>query len=629
MKNKKLLSLVLIPLLLAGCGGSKKPDAGQRGENVLNDEARAAIAQQLNEPVKRSSKTEGKALSLSIDSSKEDEVAGTSVTHSGVPLMMVTRNNGEQPEKAYHLYSVILAKEVLKLVEEEGATYTVTGGYFDTSIVGVNLRIAYEKIIVDKVDAESKHHYQTLIIDHFGNELFNVAHDETAINPAIASSTRPVHGELDSITKYELFVTFSYFDKEEGKQKFVFNKYDDAMATSKVEVIDKDAKGITSIATTLFEGMDVSFKKDDVDYKVHIGYELADAPKMTFDVTHEGKKGEETLHLAIDATVANNGQLILGSSVIYQEKFQVVQTDPDYTYTDGTGTANVFALRTRKLDLVSGEESVVEFPYLLGAHEFSLDGELNVMEQQTNVPTYTAVRAYEIKDKSVNTQQSKVYLLDENLVLHDDVTNLINTLSGLEKFGNNYLDEAEKKLFDANLNLIGTIQGNIIERFDDMLIIENTVSGKYGVLGSDGKYIVTPSYDTYHAIGSKELIFVIDPWGTPEYARFDFATKTVTSLNFDPEVTYQYTDMDADFYIAKGGEEEGAKDKVFLLGAEVASYDKGSTYDGVLNYSYRLNDGDALRGVDHVVNNIMVQRSSGSVTTIDVYQTIIHSELAK
>ena len=546
--KKSLLTLLVVPLLLAGCAGSKKP--GERGEDVLTAEQREKL---LAEEMDNFTVEDKKLIDLKIDR--------TVYTHSypaSAPFYIFDKDTTGTEANEWKIYSSI-GGELATVTKPEGSTTTqaftqVSTAYstwFNGSLRGLNYYATFEK------DEEVINY--NVLIDMFGNVIWKSNKpyfEERVYQPYTSTETDPVTGEKIYI------VTIMAKDTVNNTYSVTSVAYNENFRSLKPYQTSYNSSSYPVY----------SFTHKDVEYKV------GDAGNGEYYVSHTNKDNEVE-YKYFEVPQGANVRSFLGEYLVYQRTNEVnVHEEEVYTYTAYDGTDHItkaYKLITERLNLVDLEkEEIEEFPYLIEKTDYSIF--LNEEALPTDpiaIPQYTVANLRPVVNKHLS-REVKRYVIDAGLVLHDELTTLTDDV---EKFGeSHYYDHNNERILDANFNTVKGLERYNIDTLYPKCAVVNE-DGRYGVIDEEGNVIVKVTYPTISENNAANIIvFSRGSGDNTEVLYFNPYTLKAENRVLDENKTYYQQDDNPRFYLERGTLNEETSeysDNIFyFLGKKVASY---------------------------------------------------------
>ena len=473
MNKKSLLSLLVVPLLLAGCAGSKGP--GERGEDVLTAEQKERyLATEVNDYTVENKKLADFKINLTEYPHKYTD---TDV----YPFLIYDKGTAGTEANEWKIYSVY-AGEIATLTKPEGAT-TIVGFHTGTlnlleSSDGVKGLLYYATF--EKDDQIISYN---AVVDMFGNVIWKSAKpvsEESFANGGWLKPTDPVTGEVTYVV--DLYIRDNVHN--------IISKHRVAYG--------ENFRGLTAYTPT---GTSTDLGTYKFTHK-EVEYTVGMTAGREYYVSHVNKKEEtETQYFQVPSNNVVAATLI-GEYLLYQRQIEVNLHEEEYTYTTAE---HAYKLVTERLNLVDLKTEEIEFPYYINSlsYQIFLDKDAKPTDPVV-IPQYSVAKLTKIIDKHKEAYSER-YVIDADLVLHDDLTALS---TGLKKFGeSHYYDPNNDVILDNNYNFVTGIGDYTIVnngQYAKCMIVRK--DGKYGAIDETGKVIVPVAYSTLDNASSGNLV---------------------------------------------------------------------------------------------------------------------------
>ena len=586
MKKSYLLSLCIIPLLLSGCGGNNEdpePNPGEMGDPVLTQEQRDKIFTNYKKDEKNSV---SRIERLSI--SEHETTLAQSGEAEGLKSIRVTYDSREG-HKSYHIYSFLGGKE--KVINHYDVGDTVNCSF--TEVYGfyiLDFYLAY---------GETYEHY---LIDSFGNELVNKPGVKSADWSIQSISTRSQSVYDSSALDYRRvnYLDIVFFDTITQEFGHVYCKYNsDFRSFTTVESIVDDSS--LSNVTPKYE-----FTSEEKKYSV-----------MTMD------SGNSILFQVSSSSESHNwsapkGGTVVASSLanhhyIYQTNEIVNENTDNYTYVSD----EKHSVRTFVLDLVSGKTTEYTIPYLFIEFGTSWLNDVD-LTKPISIPTYVDVKMNRISKYQLDKQELR-YVIDSNLVLHDDLTGYFE----LTKFGEKHYIYDEHIIFDSSriaVSTLATTKYRVHRHKANCLILEDLSSHFYGVANEEGRLIVPCEYPL---AGLKEdgTNFIFE--NVTERIYFSAETMTISKIAKLEDHTYHLFNNNWLVVERDNTGATGVQDKVYYAGKMVDSYSHLSSVPSISKYEVVNLPVNTWKDT-YIIIDCAAVVDEENVTLYDVYVSSVH-----
>lgn len=562
MTKKFLVPLLVAPLILSGCGNSKKAlKPFEKGDNVLTADLI-------------------KALAVEPEESKVTISEETTATPEGYSLYSTSLGmiNYSDPDGKVIVLSAFNGKEIFNfdstkidsydtnpfaeiLLDDDSDPAIPTAGY----------------AVLNWTEGEAPNEvYKSKAVDSFGNVLYDWSGTDIAEVPAVADFIYEGSSSDFSCLKLTQKKDFHYTS--------TYKVYaEDYSSLEDVEYLPGSGESISYV--------DMEFEKDGKNYRVDM-----DTEKLLFEiyqVTDKGDKLVKTMTLPDRSTWAiddHNGDPLL----VYSEYSYIVVTDrvvpadaTEWTYlapaavsysaefsgegdTEGkftgevTGSYVVPGLTEKHLqevhvyDLYEMEETSVASAYVIESLDDSGLADLELDEELLADPYLFIAGLTEVDENGFPTEISHNYLVDDNFGLHDELffPQLVAIYGYLMPFGENYVDGIYKNaIYDANLKTIKSLP--------DAFTVEDLV-GDYAIVSTD------------------------DLEGNTAYALMDSDAKLVTAFEFS--VIYPIDDTHFSVYDM----ESVGRGVLDMSNGSVKWFDDPYTSDAIFSY-FQVGEGDNVK----------------------------------
>jgi len=250
---------------------------------------------------------------------------------------------------------------------------------------------------------------------------------------------------------------------------------------------------------------------EDVNEPV-IGEVLSDIPHMTLD--EYGLEGYKIYKIGINDYLVKDGDgkvistylipdfdfpfntLYVGHHFIYQFKLASPVDSLVYDYFDGN---QKWILETHAIDLLTGEDKLLEFPYLIE--------NISAIKDRDNLRKLLMVYVQPIRENKT-LGYSEGYIADENLNFIERVDDF--PLKGLVKLHEYYFNYLTDTFYDKDLNIIGIIDTEVFG-FEVLpqvpyISLRSHSTNKYGLLDMNLEVVMPVIYDRISYFVSDEKI---------------------------------------------------------------------------------------------------------------------------
>ena len=563
MKKKSLLTLLVLPLILSGCGGSEpeKPKPGERGEDVLT------AAQK--ERMLTLDGAQDYTLGVALASEKVVDSDRYLLEWYNEHFFIYRHDGGTEHPTDW----VIVSKEAGQIdVATKGYGYTGPDeleienyGTISDGTTGIPFVYYYAHF-----ESSSYKNTVNTVKDAFGNTIFNSneEYDDFHFNSASLSK--------DADKNYILTV----------------NYYDNGITTSKRLVYGEGFKGLKAEEVdpyaSLTKSQEYYFTVENVKYTVGL------TNGKEYYVSHS--EGGEIVTKYYPEQQQGN-KVLVGQYLIYQDTDAVNVHEGDY---DLVAYNQAMKINTYRLNLATGKTEKIEFPYIIQnfSHEDFVPEDLKENEGY-DIPKYAVATLYAIENKQLNPVGRK-YVLDADLVLHDELTAYETNYKKLGE--NHYL--IDKVIYDSNYKIVGDLSRfNIITTYPKGILVQETATGsnRYGFVGEDGKFVLEPQYLSANAGYNPPVVngYLKLRAATNEYVYFDpYGLKLITYTR-DAEREYVYNSSNTEFFCLKGAQDKEdplkyGDDEFYFINTKLATVKHFESSITWSNYSYKQNDSTYL-----------------------------------
>ena len=553
MKNKHLLSLLVIPFLLTGCGGSSTVKGGKIGDPVLTKEQLDAY--KVSDPETFDSKV-SKVGTITIPS-------GYLYYESDHEQLGYYIQNDAENDKVV-IVSFIKGGVICEMnkFSELVAGSSVDFNYGLYSTYGIDCVVVKE---VRHNEATDKDVISMAVYDALGTKL----NEYKGENDDVRFTVEPLQREVpvDSLankTATHRYVSAYYLDPKTGKTVENVFEYDEKF--SKATKVDNyyDTSVLEEDSSTR------KFYKEKKDEKI----EYLVRSYSVYDSGSPRGRAYEVSHVEEDKTVyatyfvpSGAIRLVFDHHIIYQSFVQVDEHDLEYT----VAANNVYyKVETYVIDMLEGTTKEAEFPYIIINGE-TLE-EAGEAGQVTELAKYAVATLMPIENKLL-APNNITYVIDSSLELHDDMAHYTEVV----KVGNGFVSKSTSNnavIYNENRVPVKILSGVMPHRFAAKCVVIRSGSGRYGLIDAEGNYLINPEgnefFKTVRVI-SKDVICFTGDFVT---RYFNIDTLKDVKLVEDPKATYSNTELQYGFRVEQGEAVEGSKDRILFLNEVLGTYDR-------------------------------------------------------
>ncbi len=575
---KKQLSLLLVlPFLLGGCstGNSGSKDFGELtyGDAVLTDAQKEAFILGDNS---RSVTSNVSVLSDSISISSTATYS-QSFSYAGQFITYELSNS-------FYVYSMLTGKRVnyipdVTIMDSYSfSTNSYTSFYSDSGFEVGALKMYRED------SSTSKTLYSTFIYDAYGNELYTDVDSEYGY-PTVSFDwyVKAVYPYRDNTSN----PTYTYYmimdvSKTGENPKTVYYKYSDDMTT--VEKVD------SIYPAPLHNPYAYMFTVQDGDTSTKYFYnKFTSDSKIILEVNKEGETDVKRY------VIPASGYFVVDQYLIYQQSVLINDHDLNYDYCNGT---NCYRLSTYRLDLATGSEEEIKTPMVISnVHELTKNIEYDTVAQ---IGPYVAVEFYTINNDRTIDNTVKAYVVDKDLVLHD---NVITYYGSYYKFGDYYY--AGSAIFNKDRIQIKSLPYSIVKIYGNGALVRNNDNYKYGFIDFELNELVQLRYSNYFPMGNDQILFSNS---INDAKLFNYSSKTASNLTtVDNKHEYETNYLSTGIFMKYGLDTQTSeKDEVYHGNNLLVSYSQSDnaylsgifskSYQKLTRYSYYIRTGTYSTG---------------------------------
>lgn len=226
-----------------------------------------------------------------------------------------------------------------------------------------------------------------------------------------------------------------------------------------------------------------------------------------------GLKGYKMYEHDLDVTIYKDGKKVgsyikplstptfsVGKYDVFVEQFELPVTAENYSL---ISFGKKYDVKITRIDLTTCKKSNLEL------NGFTIvDGVSAQYKDKNGQIAYAKVTVAPLsKDKVVNYEAQRQYIVDADLNLHDDVTNLRSPYA-LEFNKKIYVvDMYDSEVYDEKLNIIGNYQALNARFMEGVNVFVGSQNGKYGIFNVEGKVVVPFAFDTIDEVYSNGTAF--------------------------------------------------------------------------------------------------------------------------
>ena len=551
MKNKHLLSLLVIPFLLTGCGGNSVVKGGDKGDPVLTQEQIDALT------VTTPKGYEGKVAKVG---SVTIPAGATNYTESyNGQLAFYTLEDPEVDKEVVFSYlkgGVILEIPNLSKLQP---TSGISNNQALYSAYGLDCLVV-KSIYKDELDNDV---VTLAAYDALGTKLIEYKGNDKNVEVAIEARTREVPVKSNGGETYTHRYAIAYYvDPKTNKAVENVFEYDAKMeSAAKVDNYYDSSLAIEKDSARKFykEKKDEKIEYIVRPYTVYNGSAIG----IGYEVSHveEDKTVYATYFIPDDAT-----SILFDHHIVYQLQSAVDDHDLEYTYTSG---GSFYKVNTYVIDLLEGTTKPAEFPYILGAGS-SLD-EPVAYGEIPELSKYAAAYLTAIENRRLADTQ-EYYVIDSYLELHDDLGNI----AALTKLGtSHYINRSSTSsvtIYNTDKVPVKTINATQIRVYPNCVVIKS--NNYYGIIDENGNYLVSfeERFSSCNLV-SKDTVLLSTSGSITVKKCFNIETLKELKLVYEDKMTYLTGELQYGFRIGKGDGTETIKDKVYFLNEVLATYD--------------------------------------------------------
>lgn len=551
MKNKHLLSLLVIPFLLTGCGGNSVVKGGDKGDPVLTQEQIDALT------VTTPKGFEGKVAKLGSVTLPVGFTNYTESYHGQLAYYSLEDPEVDKGVVVSYLKGGLI-QEIADLSKLQSGT-SIT--HPDTLYTAYGIEtVVIKTVYKDELDQDVVH---ITAYDALGTKLIEYSGKDKNVEVAIEARTREVPVKSNGGETYTHRYAIAYYvDPKTNKAVENVFEYDAKMeSAAKVDNYYDSSLAIEKESARKFfkEKKDEKIEYIVRPYTVYSGGAIGTG----YEVSHveEDKTVYATYFIPDDAT-----SILFDHHIVYQLQSAVDDHDLEYTYTNG---GSYYKVNTYVIDLLEGTTKPAEFPYILGAGS-SLDEPVaygEIPELSKYAATYlTAIENRRLADTL------EYYVIDSNLELHDDLGNT----AALTKLGtSHYINRSSTSsviIYNADKVPVKRINATQIRVYPNCVVIKS--NNYYGIIDENGNYLVSfEERFTSCNLVSKDTVLLSTSGTIIVRKCFNIETLKELKLIYEDKMTYVTTELAYGFRIGKGDGTETIKDKVCFLNEVLATYD--------------------------------------------------------
>ncbi len=212
--------------------------------------------------------------------------------------------------------------------------------------------------------------------------------------------------------------------------------------------------------------------------------------------------------------------LIVSNHIIYQRRYELPPDATSYDVFDSDANKKIH-LQTGYIDLLTGENHELDYPYLIDNHEELVDENKHITLSYITVKPITTGKTL---------GPAKRIIVDKDL---KEIADFKGTpLTRFVKVEGGYYNLSSRSLFDEDLNLVTDLAWSapyLLSDFKHIVIVNN---GNYGIIDTRGRIVFRTEYTSIiNRVVNGKLIAMRDS----TYYRLDLNAKTETKID---DVTY-------------------------------------------------------------------------------------------
>lgn len=308
------------------------------------------------------------------------------------------------------------------------------------------------------------------------------------------SSYRYVFYDMFGKEIYASNTSFSVSRDEYTDYAIQFRIYD--YSTSQYIYINYTADGSSTIVDNTYHVGDQinddgsAIKLDDFGYA---GYK-ASFRDFNAKVEYNGRTVSEFIMPLAEPTFT------IGKYFFFYSEIELPEDAKDFDISRG---GYKYDYTMTRIDYTNGASKEIEVPYY-GNFRY-----LQLVKDANNFYTYGGIQACELTDKKVvNQNLCRMFIVDADLNLHDDVTNLNSPIVAKDTMGNDVIVDGQLcKVYSMKLELLNDFS-SIGRSFNaNANVFVGMQNSKYGLFSIDGKVIVPFEYSSINAITSSNVAY--------------------------------------------------------------------------------------------------------------------------
>ncbi len=309
---------------------------------------------------------------------------------------------------------------------------------------------------------------------------------------------------INNNTSYR-FVFYDMFGKEVFSSNSSFSVYERSYSDTSIQ-FEIYASGQSINITYTAEGSHI------VDNTYHVGDQITD-DGSAIKLDDFGYAGYKASFHDFNAKVEYNGRTVsefimplaqptftIGKYFFFYSEIELPEDAKDFDISRG---GYKYDYTMTRIDYTNGASKEIEVPYY-GNFRY-----IQLVKDASNFYTYGGIQAYELTDKKVvNQNLYRMFIVDADLNLHDDVTNLNNPIVAKDTMGNDVIVDGQNcKVYSMKLELLNDFS-SIGRSFNaNANVFVGMQNSKYGLFSIDGKVIVPFEYSSINAITSSNIAY--------------------------------------------------------------------------------------------------------------------------